>query len=170
VRDGLLFATNAWDRPLYSERDDYADFHLRVEARAGGSGGAVVMVRSAFGPSWPANAPVVPFHYGVSVGSTGPNRQYKTGSLWVGDDDGAWVAGRVEPVVGLRESPAPDGEWFTLEVIARGNHLAAKVNGRAAAEYTDPKSRFPRGRVALGDAHDGGSVVEFRKIEIKPFR
>ncbi len=169
VRDGLLFATNAWDRPLYSERDDYGDFHLRVEARAGGSGGAVVMVRSAFGPSWPANAPVAPYHYGVSVGSTGPNRQYKTGSLWVGDES-AVVAGHVEPVVGLREAPCPDWEWLTLEVIARGNHLVSKVNGRTAAEYTDPKGRFLRGRVALGDAHDGGSVVEFRRIEIKLFR
>jgi hypothetical protein len=51
-------------------------------------------------------------------------------------------------------------------VIAQGNHLVVKVNGRTTADYTDDKQRFMRGRIAL-QTMDRTTVAEFRKVEIK---
>jgi hypothetical protein len=72
-------------------------------------------------------------------------------------------------VVRVSESNAPPGEWFTMEVIARGNHIIVKVNGRTTADYTDDRQRFMRGRIAL-QTMDKNTVAEFRKVEIKELK
>ena len=64
------------------------------------------------------------------------------------------------------KSPVPPGEWFTQEVIAEGNHIIIKVNGKTTADYTDDKRLFTRGHLAL-QQHNPQTVAEFRKIEIK---
>jgi hypothetical protein len=66
----------------------------------------------------------------------------------------------------IRDAPGASGAWFTQEVIAEGNHLVIRVNGKATADYTDDKRRYIRGHIAL-EMHDPKTVVEFRKIEIK---
>jgi hypothetical protein len=59
----------------------------------------------------------------------------------------------------------PD-EWFTQEVIANGNHIIIKVNGKTTVDFVDEKNTFPKGHFAL-QQHDPGTVVQFRKIEVK---
>ncbi len=59
-----------------------------------------------------------------------------------------------------------DGDWFTLRVLARGDHLRSWVNGDPAADCHDPKNRFTRGYVLLQQHHKTG-VVEFRQIRIR---
>jgi hypothetical protein len=58
----------------------------------------------------------------------------------------------------------PD-EWFTQEVIAIGNHIVIKVNGKTTVDYVDPKSTYKKGHLAL-QGHDPGTVVKFRKVEV----
>ena len=72
---------------------------------------------------------------------------------------------------GIPGSSAPkprarDGEWFTLRVVARGNHLRSWVNGEAAADCRDPQNRFTRGYILLQQHHRTG-VVEFRQVRIR---
>ena len=69
-------------------------------------------------------------------------------------------------MVARRESPVPPGQWFTLEVIAQGNHIVIRVNGKTTADYTDEKRPYSSGHIAL-QQHDPETVAEFRKIEIK---
>ena len=57
-------------------------------------------------------------------------------------------------------------EWFTLEVIARGNQVVVKVNDLTTADYTDVKRLFSSGHIAL-QQYTAQTIVEFRKIEIK---
>jgi len=56
-------------------------------------------------------------------------------------------------------------------VIAQGNHLLVKVNGKVTADVTDPDNRYRKGHLVLQSLFDGAnSVVHFRKIEIKELK
>jgi hypothetical protein len=137
---------------LYTERGDYKDFHLRVEVRTNDDGDSGLFFRTPFGPRYPPSNPNQPLGYEAQI----KHREViQTGSLYAG-----------EVLISIRESPVPPGEWFTMEVIAEGNHLVIKVNGRTTADYTDKKRRFTSGHIALQQIIPQ-TVVEFRKIEIK---
>jgi hypothetical protein len=58
------------------------------------------------------------------------------------------------------------GDWFTYEIIAQGNHITLKVNGKTTAVVIDSNRSYSKGRIALMQ-HDPASEVQFRKIEIK---
>jgi hypothetical protein len=47
-----------------------------------------------------------------------------------------------------------------------GNHIIIKVNGETVVDFTDPKNTYTKGHFAL-QQHDPGTVVMFRKIEVK---
>ena len=70
-------------------------------------------------------------------------------------------------------APAKDNEWFTEEIIVEGKHIVTKVDGKTIIDYTEPDTldrEFPKldkGTFAL-QAHDPGSTVRYRKIEVKP--
>jgi hypothetical protein len=59
-----------------------------------------------------------------------------------------------------------DGEWFTLRVVARGNHLQTWVNGKPAADCVDPQNRYQKGYILLQMHHRTG-VVNFRKVRVR---
>ncbi len=71
------------------------------------------------------------------------------------------------------KAPANDNEWFTEEIIVEGKHIVTKVDGKTIIDYTEPDTldraspKLDKGTFAL-QAHDPGSVVRFRKIEVKP--
>jgi hypothetical protein len=71
---------------------------------------------------------------------------------------------------------ADNGEWFHLLLLADGPHMAAWVNGIQVSEFTDTREpdRNPRrgrrleaGTIIL-QAHDPGTDVRFRRIDIAP--
>jgi formylglycine-generating enzyme required for sulfatase activity len=159
VENGILIGSGPATSHLYTERGDYQDFHLRVEARINDGGNSGVSFRAPFGPRFPAKNPAFPAGFEAQINSThkDPN---KTGSLF---------SGGVGAAVSIREAPVSPGEWFTEEVIAEGNHFLIKVNGKTTADYTDQKWLFTSGHVAL-QQHNPQTVAEFRKIEIKELR
>jgi FKBP-type peptidyl-prolyl cis-trans isomerase len=53
-----------------------------------------------------------------------------------------------------------------MEVIAEGNHILIKVNGKTIADYTDERRGHTSGHLVLKQDFPK-TVVEFRKIEIK---
>jgi hypothetical protein len=160
TKDGILISSGPTSH-LYTERGDYKDFHLRAEARINDGGNSGLMFRAPFGPAWPAYNPQFPACYEAQINSThrDPN---KTGSLYE-------VAEDAVAVVSLKESPVPPNQWFTEEVIAQGNHIVVKVNGKTTADFTDEKRRFTSGHIAL-QQHDPQTVAEFRKVEIKELK
>lgn len=61
------------------------------------------------------------------------------------------------------------GEWQTLEIIAKGNRLEHKLNGRTTAVVTDNDTRHAAkdGLIAL-QLHSGPSMaIDFRNIRLK---
>jgi hypothetical protein len=82
-------------------------------------------------------------------------------------------------VVDIKESPVKDDEWFTQQVIVKGNRIMIKVNGTVTVDYTEPEAvsqngqpgqagrKLSSGTVAL-QGHDPDSVVYYKNITIKP--
>ena len=158
VENDILIGSGADASHLYTERDDYTDFHLRVEARINEHGNSGLDFRTTFGPQWPANAPKFPYTYEAQIDND--NHPAKTGSLFLVDGGG----GSGTAVVRVRKSLVRPGDWFSMDVIAQGQHIEIKVNGKKVASRDD--SHFAKGHIALQQL-EPQTVIEFRKVEIK---
>jgi Domain of Unknown Function (DUF1080) len=76
--------------------------------------------------------------------------------------------------VPARKEVAKDGEWFTMTVVAHGNHIATWVNGIQQVDWYDnrPASDNPRtgcrleaGHISI-QGHDPTTDLSFRNIRI----
>jgi hypothetical protein len=152
VEDGILIGSGP-STHLFSERGDYENFRYRVEAQINDHGNSGQYFRTEFGPGFPKGYEAQinsthgdPIRGGSLYPSFGPPRE---------DRDKIIIKDRLYQ---------PD-EWFTQEVIAQGNHIVIKVNGKQTVDYVDAKNTFKKGHFAL-QGHDPGTVVKFRKIEV----
>ena len=140
---------------LYSERDDFADFHLRVEVLVDDGGDGGLFFRSPFGPSG-APRPVSPLGYEADI------RDGDAGSLFTLPENAS-----APRLLRRGNSPARRGEWITLEAIAVENHIVTKVDGVTVMYFRDDSIALHQGPhcVAVLGSHE--TKVKFRKIEIK---
>jgi Domain of Unknown Function (DUF1080) len=143
VEDGLLVGRGPKGH-LFSERGDYENFIYRVEAMINDRGNSGQYFRTQYGPSFPKG-------YEAQINSTHRD-PIRTGALY--------------NFVKVTEQLHKPDEWFTQEVTAIGNHIVIKVNGKTTVDFVDPKSTYMKGHFAL-QQHDPGTVVKFRKIEVK---
>jgi tRNA A-37 threonylcarbamoyl transferase component Bud32 len=147
VEDGVLVSGGPTSH-LFSNRDDYENFHFRVEAMINDRGNSGQYFRTQFGPGFPRG-------YEAQINSTHSD-PIKTGSLHMP---------RV-PQVHIKQMLVKPNEWFTQEVIAVGNHITIKVNGRTTVDWYDPGNTYTRGRFAL-QHYDPDTRARFRKVEVK---
>ena len=158
VKDGVIVGRGNTSF-LFSERSDFANFHLRVEAKSNATGDSGIFFRAPFDLKFgdePTQVRLIEgYEAQIAVRSNYP---FHTGSLAISPGEWAHQA----PLM-----PHNPDEWFVLEVIAEGNHLQTRVNGEVTADYRDEKSRFNRGHLALQTWGLGITYVQFRKIEIK---
>jgi hypothetical protein len=147
VEDGLLIGSGHASH-LFSERGDYQNFRYRVEAMINDHGNSGQYFRTAFGPGFPKG-------YEAQINATHSDK-IRTGSLYLP---------QVKEVLVLNEAPHKPDEWFTQEVIAEGNHIIIKVNGKTTVDWKDPKNLYSKGHFAL-QGHDPGTVVKFKKVEV----
>ena len=106
---------------LLTEREDYENFHLRVEAKINdtGNGGVWFRLGKTLGG------------YEAQISAAGVE-EARTGSLQTRPSG-------TKPPTALRkvtESPVPADEWFVYEVIADGPSLTLKVNGETRQDDT----------------------------------
>jgi hypothetical protein len=153
VEDGVLIGGGPASH-LFSERGDYENFHYRVEAMINDKGNSGQYFRTQFGPGFPKG-------YEAQINATHGDR-VKTGSLYPASPD----MRKVKEIQVLDKAPHKPDEWFTQEVIAKGPHIVILVNGKKTVDWKDPEWRYKKGHFAL-QGHDPGSVVKFRKIEVK---
>jgi formylglycine-generating enzyme required for sulfatase activity/Flp pilus assembly protein TadD len=144
VERGHLIGSGPWSN-LFTERGDYRNFHLRVEARIPGGSNSGIIFRAPFRAGF-AGA------YEAEINSTDLADDQRTGSL--------------RHYAPFREAIVRPGDWYTHEVIADGNHITIKVNGRTTADFVDPRVSYTNGHIALQQLRDG-STVEFRRVEVK---
>jgi hypothetical protein len=148
VEDGILIGSGPPSH-LFSERGDYQNFQYRVEAQINDGGNSGQYFRTAYGPNFPKG-------YEAQINATHRDK-IRTGSLYFP---------RIPEVLVLNTAPHKPNEWFTQEVTADGNHIVIVVNGRKTVDWKDPNNTHTQGHFAL-QGHDPGTVVKFRKIEVK---
>ena len=156
VANGVLIGSGPAVSHLYTERHDFTDFHLRVEARFNKGGHSGVFFRSPFGPRLPADAPMWPEGYEATINN----------ARIVRNSTGGFYPGVGHDVFTTKFTTVPFGEWFTLEVIADGNVFDLFVNGTSSGYNAVGKNHFASGHIAL-QQFSPETVIEFRKIEIK---
>jgi hypothetical protein len=151
VKVGILAGSGSDVGHLYSERGDYENIDYLIEARINDKGNSGQYFRAQFMAGYPKG-------YEAQINSTHPD-PIKTGSLW-GYGDKATV----------KEMLVPPDTWFTQEVIARGNHIIIKVNGKTTVDFVDKNNTYKKGHLALqhhGSTDGVDTVVQFRKIAVK---
>jgi hypothetical protein len=162
VEEGILISDGKEVSHLFSERDDYQDFHFRVEAKISDKGNSGQLFRAKFVPGYPPG-------YEAQINSTFPTDPVRTGSLYPAFNP-SLNADQLAKIVVKDQLHKPD-EWFTQEVIARGNHIIIKVNGKTTVDFVDDKNTYTKGHLALqqhGPAQNGpDTVLHVRKIEVK---
>ncbi len=161
VQNGILTGVGGRLNMLYTPRDDYTDFHLRAEARINDDGLSSIAFRYPYGAGDLNKSRIG--GYGVRLNGR-LDEIGRTGSLMAFEKNG------MRHLV-ARKPLAQPGQWFTLEVIARGDHVTTKVNGRVAVTFLNPKTDLRTGRIVLeANSTNRRTVVEYRKIEIKEFK
>jgi hypothetical protein len=158
VEGGMIVSGGKDVSHLFSERGDYENFHYRIEAKINDKGNSGQYFRTKFAPGYPPG-------YEAQINSNFPPDPQRTGSLY--------------NLARITEMLVPPDTWFTQEVIANGNHIIIKVNGKKVVDYVDkrgPKKRFTRGHFALqqhGAWKDPKTnkvyetVLHVRKVEVK---
>jgi hypothetical protein len=154
VEEGILIGSGEASH-LFSERGDYKDFHYRVECMINDKGNSGQYFRTKFEKGFPRG-------WEAQINATHGDR-IKTGSLY---PDYRHPELRKVTELHVLKAPHKPDEWFTQEVICKGPKITILVNGKKTVEWTDPKDRFKEGHFAL-QQHDPGSVVKFRKVEVK---
>jgi hypothetical protein len=163
VKDGELIAHGDRSHLFYTgdiENHHFKNFELKLEVKTKPQSNSGVYVHTEFQKEgWPAKG------LEVQVNNTHPDPR-KTASLY-----------RLKDV--MNDSPAKDGEWFTLDITIQGKHAVVKVNGKVANEYTQPdhpeheagwehnELQADGGAIAV-QGHDPTSEVHYRNIRIKP--
>ena len=149
VKEGILYSKGKVASHLFSPRDDYENFHYRIEAKISDKGNSGQYFRTKYGPGYPKG-------YEAQINSNFPDPQ-KTGSLY--------------NFAKITDMLVPPETWFTQEVIANGNHIQILVNGKMVVDHKDEKNTYTRGHFAIqqhGPAKGGPDVVvALKKIEVK---
>jgi hypothetical protein len=156
VKDGLLIGSGPHSH-LFTVKDDFTDFHYRVEVKINDKGNSGQYFRAQLEPGFPRG-------YEAQINATHGD-QIRTGSLY---PDGRVKLDKFrDKITVMKVAPHKADEWFTQEVIADGPHVRILVNGKQTVDFTDPAPVFTKGRFAL-QGHDPGTVVTFKKVEWKP--
>lgn len=130
---------------LFWMKQECEDCEFRAEVKLNHSGNSGMYFRTAFGPGFPKG-------YEAQVENTSPDPQ-KTGSLY--------------GIAKVTEQLIPDDTWWTQDIIARGNHIIIKINGKVVTDTVDERNRYTKGYLAL-QQHNAGSIVQYRNLMMRP--
>lgn len=136
---------------------NFKDFEFKAQVMTTPGSNSGMYIHTEFQDTgWPSKG------YEIQVNNTHTDWR-KTGSIYAIEDQ--------------KKQLAQDNEWFTQHIIVKGKTITVKVNGKTAAEYTEPENvnrpKDMAGRLLAGgtvalQGHDPKSKVYFKDIMIKP--
>ena len=145
VKDGAIHGHGNRSHLFYMDKE-FTDFHYKADLKLTKGSNSGMYIRTAYADGgWPKG-----YEAQVNNSHRDPKR---TGSLY--------------NFVDVTEQLVPDDTWWTQEVIAKGNHIVIKVNGKTVVDFTDEKNTFTKGHFAF-QQHDPGSKVEIKNVMVKP--
>ena len=162
VKDGCIVGSGEKASHLFTDRDDFENFHYRIEAKISDKGNSGQYFRAKFAPGYPPG-------YEAQINSTHTDT-IRTGSLY---PSGKLAKEDRSKIVITDQLHKPD-EWFTQEVIAQGNHIQILVNGKQTVDYVDKTNSYTKGHFAI-QGHDAykekgkaiPTIITVRKVEVK---
>lgn len=177
VEDGMIVAHGPrahlfYVGPVAGARFD--DFELRMEVKTEqGSNSGVFFHTSYQDEGWPSDG------IEAQVNSTHKDPR-RTGSLY-GLTEIWYEEGGSYPLVdatkratrhGVPVSPTTDGQWFDYRIRVRGDVVSVFIDDEPVVTWKEPPGSDPSDRLLDGgtialQAHDPGSTVFFRKIEVE---
>ena len=117
---------------------DYQDFHLQVEGRINDKGFSRVFVRAAFEP---AKIPFKILGYEAMINQRPVGA--KTGTLTAASPGNTIV-------IEAKNSAAKAGEWFTMNIVVKGERVTIKVNDAEVADFVDTQRKYAKtGHIVL---------------------
>jgi hypothetical protein len=146
---------------LYSERGDFANFHLRANLRVNDRGLGDVYFRSPFGVQLSGGKLTWPSGYSTRVSDS--QYYYFTGSV---ENRSLATPPEMRVMKRVTDILHTPNEWFTLDIIAEKHRIITKVNDKTAADLLDDRLSFSRGHIVLGTWMDP-TRIEFGKLEVK---
>jgi hypothetical protein len=155
VEDGAIVSAGPHSY-LFSEQGNFRNVHLRAEAMINDGGNSGLFFRAPYMPGLPKG-------YEAQIDSTHRD-PVKTGSLH--PHFHPQLPPEESAKVSVYDMLVRPNQWFALEVIAFGDHIVIKVNGRTTVDYVDPYSSYAVGHVALQQL-EPATVVKVRKLEVK---
>jgi len=156
IEDGA-FVTRGPRSHMYYVGDGkpYKDFELKAEVMAETNSNGGIYFHTKYQESgWPK------YGFESQVNTSHPDPQ-KTGGLY--------------DIAKVNPAPSRDNQWWTQDIIVKGDRITVKIDGKTVVDYTEPEGKqagkdFTRkldeGTFAL-QAHDPGSVVRYRNIRVK---
>jgi hypothetical protein len=165
VKDGAIVGSGEKASHLFSDRDDYENFHYRIEAKVSDKGNSGQYFRAKFAPGYPPG-------YEAQINSTHSDK-IRTGSLYPAFNN-KLTKEQKDKIIVTDMLVKPD-EWFTQEVIAEGNHIQIFVNGKKTVDFVDETNAYKKGHFAI-QGHDAykdkdgkaiPTIITVRKIEVK---
>lgn len=160
VKDGAIVAHGPHSHCFYTgdfHNHTFKDFELKVDVMTKPNSNGGVYIQTEFQEhGFPGKG------FEIQVNNTYNKDPRKTGSIYEVKDNS--------------EKVAEDNKWFTEDIIAKGDTITVKVDGKLVAEWTQPADwagtkdfvgrRIGAGTIAL-QAHDPGSTVYYKNIRIK---
>jgi choice-of-anchor C domain-containing protein len=154
VEDGVLVSRGDETSHLFSERGNFENFHLSVEAQINDKGNSGIYFRSEFGLNL------------VAGGKTGTFPKGYEAQIYTGGGGETQLTGSLYGFAPVKDKLVEPNEWFTMDLIAEGQHITILLNGKKVVDVVDQKRTYTNGNLALQQS-GVGTVVRFRKIQIK---
>ena len=154
-QDGVLHGEGGVSH-IFSPRGNYENFAFKAEIKISDKGNSGQYFRTAFGPSFPKG-------YEAQVNSTHGD-PIRSGSLYPAFNSKLTPELR-EKIIVKDRLVEPD-TWFTQEVIAAGNHIIIKVNGKTTVDFVDETNTFTKGHFAF-QQHNLGSEVWIKNVMVR---
>jgi Domain of Unknown Function (DUF1080) len=160
IKDGAIVAHGNRSHCFYVgsfSNHKFTDYELMVDVMTlPHSNGGIYVDTEYQDTGWPGKG------FEVQVNNTFPRDPRRTGSLYEVQD--------------VHEQLAPDNQWFTEDIVVKGDTITVKVNGKQVVNWTQPADwngtsdfagrRIGPGTIAL-QGHDPGSTVYYKNIRIK---
>jgi hypothetical protein len=140
VRDGAITGDGGVSH-LFWMKEECVNCEFKAMVKINNDGNSGMYFRAQFGPGWPKG-------YEAQVNSTHGDWR-RTGSLYMLSD--------------VKEQLVPPDTWFEQHIIANGNHIVIKVNGKTVVDHVDEKNTHTRGYLAL-QQHHKGSLVQYKDL------
>ena len=146
VSNGAIEASTG-DPGLLLTTTQFSDYELRCDFWMAPGGNSGIFLQSEFLPKDPTvNC------YELNICDTHPSG-FNTGSF----------VGLAKPTTAITGG---DEKWHTFHVLARGNHLTVKLDGKEVLDYTNPKPGARRsGFIGL---QKNAGLIRFRNVFLKP--